>query len=803
MNSLNDKSTRARLHQVDPAHKKTFHWLFDPQIVSFTGWLRDTDVTKSPIYWIQGKPGSGKSTIMNFAMRDVRILESLNADTGDTWTLAAFFFHDRGLEMQKTLVGMLQGILHSILDQLPALLPFVVPSYIYLVREQRTRIPDWDLDQLLCTFRSIFEQREVQVRILFLLDALDEHHGDNETLISLIKELTDKTDGDYVAVKWCLASRSWTIFAEHFGNCPGFSIHDYTKQDVRTYVESQLNYSSHGQQSPPDQDRLAAIIDTVTRKALGVFIWVRIVVDRMAMGLRDGTPYATLETQLEEMPQQLSELYTDTLKRVEPEYATEAYIMLQIAFCSLRPLPLESFMASLVYNYERLRQPTVYDIEIAQDPVFIPHEDPGHQLRRIASRSGGLLETVVTVSTSADVDQEDGTSTLFVQFIHQTVKEYVQRRQDHLGLVDVLPTVLRENGNSFLLRSCEISSDERICCIKKDVFIYAKFAEDTMASVTTVIVWKSNGKPRTVRVTSAIIEHIFTSPGLFDIYWWIREPPINVVSAQDPNPGEMYEFSLGLAVAANLLHYINDAYINSTAPENLSVRLLCIAAAGLDIDTGSRKVDIDRMIRSILVKRPATIHQDIAKINSLNWRVLSEKENITARHSRGFLLDERLGILNKPLPWMIKCQALSRRNEDTRLSVARTLLQSGADANDLLYQNGNRACSLVEYCVRYESAGFVRLLFEYGADPGPNWATLGRWPLLRFARIRRDGEILQTLRDFGFDDDTSVTDDTDGAPSWSAFVACGLMLAASSGGVSAAVTLSGSRNGRDQFRLFH
>lgn len=264
--------TRARIYGVSEAHKKTFHWLFDPQVVSFTRWLRGADESRSPIYWVQGKPGSGKSTLMKFAMHDARLLEMLNEDTGDAWILAAFFFHDRGSEMQKALVGMLQEILRSVLDQTPALLPFVVPSYLDLVHEQRTRNPIWDLNHLSLAFRSIFEQREVHVRILFLLDALDEHYGDNESLISLLKELTETTDNDYVAIKWCLASRSWPIFEQHFGECPGFSIHDYTKQDIRTYVESQLEVNSRGQHSPPDQDRVAALIDTVTKKALGIFI---------------------------------------------------------------------------------------------------------------------------------------------------------------------------------------------------------------------------------------------------------------------------------------------------------------------------------------------------------------------------------------------------------------------------------------------------------------------------------------------------------------------------------------------------
>lgn len=793
MNSLNGGVTRAHIYEVSEAHKKTFHWLFDPQVVSFTRWLRGADESRSPIYWVQGKPGSGKSTLMKFAMHDARLSEMLNADTGDAWILAAFFFHDRGSEMQKTLVGMLKEILRSVLDQIPALLPSVVPSYLDLVHEQRTRNPIWDLNRLSLAFRSIFEQREVHVRILFFLDALDEHYGDNEGLISLVKELTEMTDNDYVAIKWCLASRSWTVFEQHFGGCPGFFIHDYTKQDIRTYVESQLEVNSRGQYSPPDQDRLAALIDTVTRKALGIFIWVRIVVDRLSKGIRDGTPYATLETLVEEMPQKLSELYADTLRRVEPEYATEAYIMLQTAFCSVRPLPLQSFMASLDYNYKILKEPHPYRRPFGKDLSFTPpHEDLGQELRRLASRSGGLLETVTHL---AHDEEESDTPTLFIQFIHQTVKEYVQLRQDHLGLVGVPPGVMQENGNCFLLRSCEVSNDERVCCIKKDLFVYAKFAEDTVAAVTTVVPdpWQRERNRGRLRVTTLLIKNAFASVGMFGLQWWLRQQQGPLYEAISRDVVD-HDVGFDLAVAANLLHYINDT------AESLNIVSLCIAAAGPDINTGSRKIDVNRMIKDLLVhwsvdRGLETPCDDIWS----NWLDTAlNSANAGRRYYRPSI---------QPLQWMIIAgQTFSDRNEETRLSIARTLLQSGANANAKVCQmsfnpsiligpNEHRPVSPLDYCIRYESAAWVRLLLQYGADLSMKASEPCH--ILRLAYIRQDAEILRALHDFGVVSTSLPYDIASEESVRGKLLAGGMMLAASCGGVPAALALSGSRKGRE------
>ena len=149
---------------------------------------------------------------MKFALRDKRAIDSLNAGNTTTWTIAAFFFHDRGSEKQKSLTGMLQNLLGSILGQIPSLDSFVIPFYLGLLRAQRTRSPTWDLETLKDAMLSIVKQRKFYVRIMLVLDALDEHHGDNELLAALLKKLADSADNRWVRLKICLASRSWTIF---------------------------------------------------------------------------------------------------------------------------------------------------------------------------------------------------------------------------------------------------------------------------------------------------------------------------------------------------------------------------------------------------------------------------------------------------------------------------------------------------------------------------------------------------------------------------------------------------------------
>src|ERR1700733_6219681 len=66
---------------------------------SFVSWLRDHS---QPVFWISGKAGSGKSTLMKYIRRDERTRRYLSDwALGANVVLASFFFFERGNELQK------------------------------------------------------------------------------------------------------------------------------------------------------------------------------------------------------------------------------------------------------------------------------------------------------------------------------------------------------------------------------------------------------------------------------------------------------------------------------------------------------------------------------------------------------------------------------------------------------------------------------------------------------------------------------------------------------------------------------
>jgi chromosomal replication initiation ATPase DnaA len=96
-------------------------------------WANDStnfleEVSEKP-FFINGKAGSGKSTLMKFICDDARTKNALKrwAGANELVTLQ-FFFWNLGTNVQKSHAGLLRGLLHAALEQNPELIPAVFPK---------------------------------------------------------------------------------------------------------------------------------------------------------------------------------------------------------------------------------------------------------------------------------------------------------------------------------------------------------------------------------------------------------------------------------------------------------------------------------------------------------------------------------------------------------------------------------------------------------------------------------------------------------------------------------------------------
>lgn len=108
-----------RCDSIDDAYRKTYEWIFETpdkyrRWDPFDTYLRVED--KQEPYFINGKAGSGKSTLMKFLLRHRRTMEHLRYWAGPNHELVAFhyFFWHSGKSLQKTYSGMPRALLHTV-----------------------------------------------------------------------------------------------------------------------------------------------------------------------------------------------------------------------------------------------------------------------------------------------------------------------------------------------------------------------------------------------------------------------------------------------------------------------------------------------------------------------------------------------------------------------------------------------------------------------------------------------------------------------------------------------------------------
>ncbi|KAK4038554.1 hypothetical protein C8A01DRAFT_47879 [Parachaetomium inaequale] len=106
LRSLGFRDIDARLHDIAAAYRGIYDWLFHTD--QFQKWRDRADLLAyNGVLWIKGKPGTGKSTLMKYALRHYK---EVFADH----LIVAYFFNARGKILEKT---PLEDFIRSIINK--------------------------------------------------------------------------------------------------------------------------------------------------------------------------------------------------------------------------------------------------------------------------------------------------------------------------------------------------------------------------------------------------------------------------------------------------------------------------------------------------------------------------------------------------------------------------------------------------------------------------------------------------------------------------------------------------------------
>jgi ankyrin repeat protein len=410
LESLRFEQIDSRQMTIKTAHIKTCKWLLKNP--DYLDWLDPTKLSQHHGFlWIKGKAGTGKSTMMKFALVTAYKIKKKDV-------VISFFFNARGEDLEKSTAGAYRSLLSRLLEQLPILLNVFDSNDIATIKTKH----QWDTELL----QSLLERaisRLGDSSVVCFIDALDECEDTQvRDMIRFFERVGEQAVSSGTRFLVCFSSRHYPHITIRRGKKLVLDHHEEHTQDIANYIETELHI---GKSSMAQHIR-----DELLEKASGIFMWVVLVVGILNKEHDRGQMHA-LRKRLEDIPSDLYELFRDILTR-DAEQKSELMLCIQWVLFAKHPLTAEQLYHAILREIDPEGLAELNFDEITKEDMQ----------RYILNSSKGLAET------TAAKDQK-------VQFIHETVKDFLLKEN---GLAKIWPDY--ENG-------FESQSHERLkqCCL--------------------------------------------------------------------------------------------------------------------------------------------------------------------------------------------------------------------------------------------------------------------------------------------------------------------------------------------------
>ena len=444
LESLSDKGMTARYEKIADAHAQTFEWIFQDNARhagshsghTFIEWLTHG----TGIFWVTGKAGSGKSTLMKFLSHHRLTSETLTHWSGTKQlVIASFYFWYAGTEFQKSQDGLLRSLLYEIFRQCPELMQIILPQH--WDPQSPARIAShitWTRSELNAAFNRLAQHPESKSVFCFFIDGLDEFDGDHSEIIALIQGFAKSEN-----IKWCLSSRPWNVFKAAFGNGshPSLQLESLTKEDIILYVRDELEENEAFRNLKRQEGiACATLVDEIVDKAEGVFLWVFLVVRSLISGLQNADRIMDLQRRLRRFPSDLEGYFQHILNNIDDNYKQQTAQTFFLALQASEPLSLMTYamVDELEVNPSYALDLGIHQISSAE--ITSKHSD---MKLRINARCKDLLEvTPVGQKPRASLDRgglahDSYTSSpsfyeyneYKVDFLHRTVRDFLHLRE--------------------------------------------------------------------------------------------------------------------------------------------------------------------------------------------------------------------------------------------------------------------------------------------------------------------------------------------------------------------------------------
>ena len=294
------------------------------------------------LLWISADPGCGKS-VLSRALVDEGLLKS-------SVSVCYFFFKDDDPSRQDAAKAIC-AILHQLLVQKPALLPYVMRHF----RTHRAKLFTmfsmlWDLLEEAAADPQAGE-------IICVLDALDECREQARELIQQLSRFYSSPNKLQTRLKFLVTSRPYVDIERAFHS----TIEDIASINLRGEEESekisneidlvisvrvpQICRARRPPISPKVQQDLISCLSKIKNRT---YLWLYFIFDVIQRSL-DSTKFR-LERLINTLPRSVEDAYEKMLGRIDEEQVQEASCVLHIVVAAVRPLTLREMNIALAIN---------------------------------------------------------------------------------------------------------------------------------------------------------------------------------------------------------------------------------------------------------------------------------------------------------------------------------------------------------------------------------------------------------------------------------------------------------------------
>ncbi|KAH7351368.1 hypothetical protein BKA65DRAFT_500262 [Rhexocercosporidium sp. MPI-PUGE-AT-0058] len=393
--------------EIQYFEKEQLEWRAETR-ARFVAWLN----SGRGVFHISGKAGSGKSTFMKFICSHERTEAELKEWAGQKkLVFAPFYFWKSQDEMQMSLKGLYRSILFITLRQCPELIPTVFPTHWEKLKNNHFMAGNFiSYFDLVSAFEALTSTGTFPShRFCYFVDGLDEYHGHSLEHVRLAKSLQRWARSP--DVKICASSRP---YIEYENLSPSshqmIQLHQLTRHDIHLFCRQMVEKDDNFEQI---KDSYLNLVARIVIRSQGVFLWARLVINSLLVGMLRHDNLETLKKKLSVIPGDLNQLYDQLLNSLDKDDRARA-----IKLLLLTAHPPYDFTIVTYWMFDNFDRLDFTPHNRARPASWPSTEKMANDARlQIKSLTKGLLETKTQRYGEIDIQKVD--------FFHRTARDFV------------------------------------------------------------------------------------------------------------------------------------------------------------------------------------------------------------------------------------------------------------------------------------------------------------------------------------------------------------------------------------------